>query len=86
MLSDPLLAAKVSDIVGLYRGCRSGPPKRAAMLCVDEPSQIQALERTQPGLPLKKGRAATSCWKHAFGMMVLETRLRHDGVGNTLPA
>ena len=39
------------------------------MLCVDEKSQIQALDRTQPGLPLKKGRAATSCWKHAFGIM-----------------
>ncbi|MCJ7787196.1 MAG: hypothetical protein MUP20_00545, partial [Methyloceanibacter sp.] len=35
------------------------PPDRALVLCVDEKSQIQALDRTQPGLPLKKGRAAT---------------------------
>ena len=35
------------------------PPDRAVVLCVDEKSQIQALDRTQPGLPLKKGRAAT---------------------------
>jgi len=46
---------KVTDIVGLYRD----PPERAVVLCVDEKSQIQALDRTQPGLPLKKGRAAT---------------------------
>ena len=35
------------------------PPERAVVLCVDERSQIQALDRTQPGLPLKKGRVAT---------------------------
>ena len=52
--------------VGLYLD----PPERAVVLCVDEKSQIQALDRTQPGLPLKKDRAATSCWKHAFGMMI----------------
>jgi transposase len=46
---------KVTDIVGLYLD----PPERAVVLCVDEKSQIQALDRTQPGLPLKKGRAAT---------------------------
>ena len=63
--NDPLFEEKVTDIVGLYLD----PPERAIVLCVDEPSQIQALERTQPGLPLKKGRAATSCWKHAFAMM-----------------
>ena len=78
VLSDPMFEEKVTDIVGLYLGCRSGPPERAVVLCVDEPSQIQALDRTQPGLPLKKGRAATSCWKHAFGMMVLETRFQRD--------
>ena len=44
-----------TDIVGLYLD----PPDRAVVLCVDEKSQIQALDRTQPGLPLKKGRAAT---------------------------
>ncbi len=63
--NDPLFEEKVTDIVGLYLD----PPERAVVLCVDEKSQIQALDRTQPGLPLKNGRAATSCWKHAFGMM-----------------
>jgi transposase len=55
--NDPLFEEKVTDIVGLYLD----PPDRAVVLCVDEKSQIQALDRTQPGLPLKKGRAATSC-------------------------
>ena len=45
----------MTDVVGLYMN----PPDRALVLCVDEKSQIQALDRTQPGLPLKKGRAAT---------------------------
>jgi transposase len=53
--NDPLFEAKVTEIVGLYLD----PPDRAVVLCVDEKSQIQALDRTQPGLPLKKGRAAT---------------------------
>ena len=65
VLSDPMFEEKVTDIVGLYLD----PPERAVVLCVDEPSQIQALDRTQPGLPLKKGRAATSCWKHASSVM-----------------
>jgi hypothetical protein len=47
--------AKVEDIVGLY----VDPPEKALVLSVDEKSQIQALDRTQPGLPLKKGRAGT---------------------------
>jgi len=63
--NDPLFEEKVTDLVGLYLN----PPDRAVVLCVmpeacfqhDEKSQIQALDRTQPGLPLKKGRAATSC-------------------------
>jgi transposase len=46
---------KVQDIVGLYLD----PPDKALVLCVDEKSQIQALDRTQPGLPMKKGRAGT---------------------------
>jgi hypothetical protein len=45
----------VRDIVGLY----VDPPAHAVVLSVDEKSQIQALDRTQPGLPIKKGRAAT---------------------------
>ena len=46
---------KVKDIVGLYLN----PPDRALVLSVDEKSQIQALDRTQPGLPMKKGYAGT---------------------------
>ena len=53
--NDPGFAAKVKDIVGLYLD----PPERAIVLSVDEKSQIQALDRTQPGLPMKKGRAGT---------------------------
>lgn len=53
--NDPAFEEKVTDIVGLYLD----PPERAVVLCVDEKSQIQALDRTQPGLPLKKGRAQT---------------------------
>ncbi len=63
--NDPDFVAKLRDVVGLY----VDPPAHAVVLSVDEKSQIQALDRTQPGLPLKKGRAGTSCWKHAFGMM-----------------
>ena len=63
--TDPALEAKVRDIVGLYLD----PPDGAIVLSVDEKTQIQALDRTQPGLPLKKGRAATSCWKHASSVM-----------------
>lgn len=50
---DPLLVEKVRDIVGLYLD----PPANALVLCVDEKSQIQALDRTQPLLPLQPGRA-----------------------------
>ena len=53
--NDPKFAEKVVDIVGLYLN----PPDKAVVLCVDEKSQIQALDRTQPGLPMKKGRAQT---------------------------
>jgi transposase len=53
--NDPQFEEKVADVVGLYLN----PPDRALVLCVDEKSQIQALDRTQPGLPLKRGRAAT---------------------------
>src|SRR4029077_16366871 len=53
--NDPRFAEKVVDIVGLYLN----PPDKAVVLCVDEKSQIQALDRTQPGLPIKKGRAST---------------------------
>lgn len=53
--TDPDFVDKLTDIVGLYLN----PPDRALVLCVDEKSQIQALDRTQPGLPLKKGRCGT---------------------------
>jgi transposase len=53
--TDPQFAAKLHDIVGLY----IDPPAHAIVLSVDEKSQIQALDRTQPGLPLKRGRAGT---------------------------
>jgi transposase len=52
---DPEFAAKLQDIVGLY----VDPPAHAVVLSVDEKSQIQALDRTQPGLPMKKGKAGT---------------------------
>jgi len=52
---DPKFVAKLEDIVGLYLS----PPEHALVLCCDEKSQVQALDRTQPGLALKKGRAAT---------------------------
>ena len=51
--SDPLFVEKVRDIVGLYLD----PPDRAVVLCVDEKSQIQALDRTQPLLPMRPGQA-----------------------------
>lgn len=53
--NDPDFVTKLRDIVGLY----VKPPAHAVVLSVDEKSQIQALDRTQPGLPLKKGRAGT---------------------------
>jgi transposase len=53
--TDPKFAEKLRDIVGLY----IDPPAHAIVLSVDEKSQIQARDRTQPGLPLKKGRAGT---------------------------
>lgn len=53
--NDTRFVEKLQDIVGLYLD----PPDRALVLCVDEKSQVQALDRTQPGLPMKKGRAGT---------------------------
>ena len=52
---DPKFTEKLIDVVGLYLN----PPDKALVLCIDEKSQIQALDRTQPGLPMKKGRAGT---------------------------
>ncbi len=53
--NDPRFAEKVEDVIGLYLN----PPDKALVLSVDEKSQVQALDRTQPGLPIKKGRAGT---------------------------
>ena len=53
--TDKLFVEKLTDVVGLYLN----PPEKALVLCVDEKSQIQALDRTQPGLPMKKGRCGT---------------------------
>jgi transposase len=52
---DPQFVEKLYDVVGLYLN----PPDKSLVLSVDEKSQIQALDRTQPGLPMKKGRAGT---------------------------
>ncbi|PTE21342.1 IS630 family transposase, partial [Cereibacter changlensis JA139] len=67
---------KVTEIVGLYLD----PPERAVVLCVDEKSQIRALDRTQPGMPPKKGRAATMLFAAhdvKSGMVVGECMPRH---------
>jgi transposase len=53
--NDPAFVEKVEDVVGLYMA----PPCHAVVLSIDEKSQIQALDRTQPGLPLKPGKCAT---------------------------
>jgi Homeodomain-like domain len=65
--NDPKFAEKLKDIVGLY----VNPPDHAVVLSVDEKSQIQALDRTQPGLPMKPGRAGT---------MTYDYKSRHDHV------
>jgi transposase len=52
---DKRFVEKLSDVVGVYLN----PPDKAVVLCVDEKSQVQALDRTQPGLPMKKGRCGT---------------------------
>ena len=52
---DPQFVEKLTDVVGLYLN----PPDKALVVCVDEKSQIQALDRSQPGLPMKKGRCGT---------------------------
>jgi transposase len=52
---DKRFVEKLCDVVGLYLN----PPEKSLVLCIDEKSQIQALDRTQPGLPMKKGRCGT---------------------------
>jgi hypothetical protein len=84
---DPAFADKLVDIVGLYMA----PPENAVVLSIDEKSQIQALDRTQPGLPMKPGKAATmthDCKRHgtttlfaaleiATGKVIGQTMQRH---------
>jgi hypothetical protein len=53
--NDPQFESKFWDVIGLYLD----PPTRAIIICCDEKSQCQALERTQPGLPLGQGQVAT---------------------------
>lgn len=53
---DPKFLEKMTDVIGLYLN----PPQEAIVLCVDEKSQIQALDRTQPGLPIKRSRRAVA--------------------------
>ncbi len=55
LLNDPQFETKLVDVVGLYLN----PPEQAIVLCMHEKSQIQALDRTQPSLPIKPGRAGT---------------------------
>jgi hypothetical protein len=55
VLQDPKFAEKLKDILGLYMS----PPEHALLLCRDEKSRVQALDRIQPGLPLKRGRTST---------------------------
>lgn len=84
---DKRFIEKLIDVVGLYLR----PPEHALVLCVDEKSQIQALDRTQPGLPLKKGRCGTMTHDYkrngtttlfaalevASGRIISECRPRH---------
>jgi hypothetical protein len=76
--NDPQFAAKLKEIVGLY----INPPDRAIVLSVDEKSQIQALDRTRPGLPMKKGRAGTIT--HTMSGLTFGRLRRADGRRLTL--
>ena len=58
--TDPRFVEKLTDVVGLYQN----PPEHAIVLCIDEKSQIQALDRTRPGLPMKQGRAGTMTYDY----------------------
>ena len=83
--NDPRFSEKVEDIVGLYLN----PPEHAVVFSVDEKSQIQALDRTQPGLPLKRGRCGTMTHDYKrHGTTTLFAALNTlDGtvIGETMP-
>ena len=82
---DTHFTEKLTDIVGLYLN----PPDKSLVLCVDEKSQIQALDRTQPGLPIKKGRCGTMTHDYTrYGTTTLFAALRMlDGkvIGDCMP-
>ena len=61
--NDPKFPDKLKDVLGIF----VDPPAHAMVLSIDEKSQIKALDRTQPGLPMKKGRCATMRWPTVFG-------------------
>ena len=73
---DPAFVQKLTDIVGLYLN----PPDQAVVLCVDEKSQIQALDRTQPGLPMKPGRCGTMT-HDSVPVVCVTTSLHSSGAG-----
>ena len=88
---DPRFAAKLTDIVGLGACPRAGhrpdpgvdPPAHAVVLSIDEKSQIQALDRTQPGLPIKPGRCQTMTHGRAtalFSVLICNLTLTDIGV------
>ena len=76
---DPKFPEKMTDVVGLY----PNPPQQAMVLCVDEKSQIQALDRTQPGLPIKKGRCGTGHERRRNAHLILD---KADHVSSPLVA
>lgn len=83
--NDPLFEEKLKDVVGLYLN----PPEKAIVFSVDEKSQIQALDRTQPGLPMKRGKAGTMTHDYKrHGTTTLFAALNvHEGtvIGECLP-
>nr|WP_235187581.1 IS630 family transposase [Methylobacter tundripaludum] len=85
MSTDPLFAEKLKDVIGLYLE----PPEKALVFSVDEKSQIQALDRTQPGLPMKPGKAGTMTHDYKrHGTTTLFAALNvHEGtvIGECLP-
>jgi len=83
--NDPRFEEKLIDVVGLY----VNPPERAIVLCLDEKSSVQALDRTQPSLPMVKGRAATMTHdykRHGTTTLFAALDVLHGGViGECLP-
>lgn len=76
---DPQFVEKLTDVVGVYLQ----PPKDGVVLCVDEKSQIQALDRSQPGLPLKRGRCGTFTHeykRHGTTCLFAALHVGHDRV------